>query len=525
MSKVKYPRPKWVIKEVEKLRKKFKGKGTVQVKYVHGTWQVKLAKSVWDKEKKRPVKKERHIGVLKEGVGFVPKHRKYEKRKKAENMKRKEDKREGQSTAIDMDLYVKIEHPGWRNRNSYLWGADRVGREALKGVWTVVDRLFDEHEAGVIKALSLTWGVWGMLPLKSVYRQWNRLWSHEEMNVSLTPQKISEVLEYVGRRPAARSYVGAWFLSLHPDKPLLFDMTHLFTWSEGIDSACLGWNAEKKWLPQVRTGIVSAGDRPVMLELAGGNLHEIHMIRLLEDRLSDHGIEKKLILVADRACASRQLVEEFSSKGQPFVLPLRKNMVSVDEYMKVPDRYFKFCKRRIGWREIEDKVGGKPVRLLLFHDPVLGGHQANTYRARYMDEGKDREWLEEREASAGWIALWTNTDLKPQEVFETYKMRQHVEEIVDRFRNHLLAEGSYMRDDDKLQGWLWVAMLALQVHWFILDALKQAKLLSKWSVEEVLSELREIRREPTPDGWRITPVPRGTRNMLERLGFDKYIWD
>ncbi len=511
-SPTKYPRPKWVIREVERLKKQY-GK-TVQAKFVNGVWQARLVWSQWDKEKKKPVKKEKYLGVIKE-TGFVPKHRKYTRGKRKQERKQKQ---------MD-DLHIKITHPGWENVPSYVWGADRIGREALKGVWEQIERLFDQWESNVLKALSLTWGVWGVLPMKSTYRFWNRLWSQREVNATLQPQTISEVLEYVGRRPNARLTMGAWFLSLHPDRPLLFDMTHLFTWSEGIDSSCLGWNAEKKWLPQVRTAVLSAGDRPVILEMAGGNLHEIHMLQHLQESLFEsEKISKPLTLVSDRACASSKLVERLLSAGHPFVLPLRKNMVSDELYGKTPEQYFKFCKRRIGWLEEEHKIGGHSVRLLLFHDPVLGGHQVNTYRARYMDEAKDREWLEERERRAGWIALWTNTDMKPGEVFEIYKMRQHVEEVVDRIRNHILAEGSYMRNDDQLQGWLWVVLLALQVHWYILDRLKTVGLLKRWSVDEVLRELREIRKEPTPAGWRLTPVSRGVRNMLAKLGFDKLIW-
>ena len=286
-----------------------------------------------------------------------------------------------------------------------------------------------------------------------------------------------------------------------------------------MDSSCIGWNAEKKWLPQVRTALVSAGDRLAILEMAGGDLHELHMLQhLQESLLESEKISKPLRLVADRACVSRQLVERLLAAGQPFVLPLRKNRVSDDMYSRTPERYFKFCKRRIGWLEEEQKIGVHTVRLLLFHDPVLGGYQANTYRARYMDEEKDRQWLEERERRAGWIAMWTNTAMKPSEVFEVYKMRQHVEQVVDRLRNHILAEGSYMRNDDQLQGWLWVVLLALQVHWYILDRLKAVGLLKHWSVDEVLRELREIRREPTPTGWRLTPVSQGVRNMLNKLG-------
>ncbi len=137
----------------------------------------------------------------------------------------------------------------------------------------------------------------------------------------------------------------------------------------------------------MRTALVSAGDRLAILEMAGGDLHELHMLQHLQESLFEsEKISKRLTLVSDRACVSRHLVEHLLSAGQPFVLPLRKNMVSEDLYSRRPERYFKFCKRRIGWLEAKEQIGTYTVRLLLFHDPVLAGYQE-----------KDRRWLAERE--------------------------------------------------------------------------------------------------------------------------------
>ncbi len=166
--------------------------------------------------------------------------------------------------------------------------------------------------------------------------------------------------------------------------------------------SCIGWNAEKKRLPQVRTVLVSAGDRLATLKMAGSDLHELHMLQHLQESLLElEKISKSLTLVADRACVSQQRVERLLTAGQPSVLLLRKNMVSNDLYSRTPERYFKFCKHQIGWLEEKQKIGAHTARLLLFHNPVLGGYQANTYRARYMDEEKDRRWLEERERLTG----------------------------------------------------------------------------------------------------------------------------
>ena len=156
--------PGWVTRTVEQLRQIYKG--CVQAKFVNGVWQARLVWSEWDKEKKKPVKKERYLGVIKE-TGFVPKHRKYTR-----SEKQKEEKQKQKQEAMN-SLQIEVRHAGWEHEPSYVWGADRVGREALKGVWAQIERLFDEWEANVVKALSLTWGVWGVwgvLPMQSTYR-------------------------------------------------------------------------------------------------------------------------------------------------------------------------------------------------------------------------------------------------------------------------------------------------------------------------------------------------------------------
>ena len=113
----------------------------MQAKFVNGVWQARLVWSEWDKEKKKPVKKERYLGVIKE-TGFVPRHRKYTRRKKEE---KQEQKQEGMDS-----VKIEVRLAGWENEPSYVWGADRIGREALKGVWAQIERLGIEFNLGCV---------------------------------------------------------------------------------------------------------------------------------------------------------------------------------------------------------------------------------------------------------------------------------------------------------------------------------------------------------------------------------------
>ncbi len=81
--------------------------------------------------------------------------------------------------------------------------------------------------------------------------------------------------------------------------------------------------------------------------------------------------------------------------------------------------------------------------------PNLSGFSAersakNTYQQQYLEERITREELDRKEQRAGKIAIVTNTDIEPSEVYE----------VVDQFCNHLLVQHTYARTDEQIQGWI-----------------------------------------------------------------------
>lgn len=221
------------IREIFQQVKKIYGPGTQLVKVRH-YWHVHQYKSVWDKKKKKAVKKfVRHLGVIRDGK-FIPARRRHKKRKHQDT---------GQ---VDSKPVVEVRHAGWENELSYVWGADRVVRYVLEPLWNQLEGFLDEDVFNSVRALSMVWGVWGKEPLKRVTRQWERLWSSRELPAKTNAVHMGGVLEHIGRRPALRTRIATWFLSMQTGKPLLFDMTHVFTYSRWIDSSCYGWNADRK---------------------------------------------------------------------------------------------------------------------------------------------------------------------------------------------------------------------------------------------------------------------------------------
>ena len=85
------------------------------------------------------------------------------------------------------------------------------------------------------------------------------------------------------------------------------------------------------------------------------------------------------------------------------------------------------------------------------------------------------------------------TDTIPQDIYSQYKSRGAIEQLFDSFKNLLLADRTYMRIDEGLEGWLFVNHIALTWYYKIYSALLAAKLLTKFAVNDVLLRAEKIR--------------------------------
>ena len=176
----KHPRPVWVPEYFEEVKKLYPDK-KLQLKYVNGSWHVHAYQSWWDKEKKRPEKKEEYLGTIKED-GFHPRRRRYPRRKKGTEIEKMEEK------------------PLVRER-SYEYGASEVCRQFLESALEGLKDQIDEERAKAIVGLAVLWAVHGYVLLKRVASVWEDTWlSRLWEAVRMDGRRLSELLKLVGRR-------------------------------------------------------------------------------------------------------------------------------------------------------------------------------------------------------------------------------------------------------------------------------------------------------------------------------------
>ncbi len=98
------------------------------------------------------------------------------------------------------------------------------------------------------------------------------------------------------------------------------------------------------------------------------------------------------------------------------------------------------------------------------------------------------------------------------------KRKQEVEELIDVFKNLYEADVSYMQDEQSLEGWMFINHIVLQWHYKMVQLLTGSKLSAKYSVEDMLSFLREIRKLRINESWFIAEIPEKYRKILQKIG-------
>jgi Transposase DDE domain. len=117
----------------------------------------------------------------------------------------------------------------------------------------------------------------------------------------------------------------------------------------------------------------------------------------------------------------------------------------------------------------------------------------------------------------GTLSILTDTGLSAEETYSLYKERRDVEYAFDTLQNTLSAEVTWMRSRESLQGYLFIMFIALHLYSQILEHLKRKDLLSRYSVQDVLTYLSKVCIVEMDGKDRLGEVTKQTRKVIDLL--------
>ncbi|HEY6915009.1 MAG TPA: transposase [Paludibacter sp.] len=304
------------------------------------------------------------------------------------------------------------------------------------------------------------------------------------------------------------------------DEYLLMDLTHVFSKSDMITLSHKGYNNQLNFDPQFNLMYLysSKSRMPVYYKVLPGNIREVRAFKncILEAGLND------AVIVADKGFYSKKNIDLLQKEQLRFILPLRRDNTIIDYSLlndnsfKAGDCYFEHEKRMIWYR----KYTYGDLSLFIYLDDSLKLKEEKDYLRRIDTHPENYSLTEyhKRKDTFGTIVLLTDFQRKPAvEVYETYKSRMAIETLFDSMKNVLEADHTYMQDEQTLHGWMFVNHITLQWYQHLYIELKKKNLLSKYSVNDYIQLLTDLKKIKINDQWHFNEITSKTQKMIEKL--------
>ena len=346
------------------------------------------------------------------------------------------------------------------------------------------------------------------LPLRLIKSRWEKLHISQDIDASLSPNTISDVLREIGKDYASQK---EFFDELMVDsKTLIFDLSSIFSYSENLQYAEKGHNADHLYLNQINFMLFFSMDKqlPVLLKPLPGSVRDIKALKSVIDEVN----AKDSTVIMDRGFASNVIPDLLTEFDFNFILPLRRNFTEID-YDRNLDYTFSYRKRGIKWGR--KRIGSN--FLYLFEDVKLRAEEETTFIHLMNEKKRNIEEYKDESKKFGKIAILSNKDKDGETIYLMYKDRENIEVAFDTLKNELENDKTYLDDDDAVRGYFFISFLSLYLYYKILNLLRKAKLVDKVSVNEVLLELSKVYEIHLGEKRKLSEIPDKVMKLAESL--------
>jgi len=490
-----------------------------EIKKINGRYYKYEVKYVYEKEKKRTVKKTvRLLGKITEEEGFLP------------SEKDKLRKRYEQMPIVDIKTF-----------GLYLLYSTLLEQEIV-----TLKNTFDDDLAGALLSFSMMrWGY--STPIKRAGNYHSHDFISEELFTNTLSDKcITRTLRTIGEN---REKVVEWMKGLLDELPeegknfVMMDSTHTQSLSGNININAVGYNPDFTFEKQIRLMYLfsSKMKQPVYYRMINGNITDVKSMALCVKKFGKDDV----IYIADKGFYSTDNIKMLNKEKLQYIIPLRRNNPLIDfSILQQPDfkRKIKFFsyQNRIIWYYSYMK---DDTLIITFLDEHLRVSEENDYLNRtkthpenysidnyyeklsgfgtlsvvykiFEDEEKSKEKKKKKKTK--------NADEKPepQVIYETYKTRNEVEVMFDSYKNFLDADVAYMQNRHVMEGWLFANFIAMIAYYKLYVRLKAANKLSKYSPKDIIELAKSIYKLRCRGEWRISETTVKTDELFKKIGID-----
>jgi len=506
---------------------------TVEQK-IKGNIYLYQVESYWDKDKKQPRQKRTYIG---------PKHAVNRPKLKQIN--------------------ADIVHKSYGNIFLLNRLMDKIGLE------DIIRGVFPEHYHELIALVF--YEIIEMNPLY-LFPYW--LEEHYLPNAKkLDSSAISVLCDDIGRKQRQRlRFQELWIDHLQPVDALYYDITSISSYSSNIDFIEWGYNRDKEKLAQLNMGVVfcSKNTLPVFYTLYPGSIVDVKTLKNCIAYLKDLGL-KKFMFILDRGFFSTANISGMGSDqdGVTFIQPLpfslgkvkslvkrhKKELHDIGSNFTFNDELLSHVKSEIEFEDqtfnahvflnekaeldqrqllikelidieeniIKDKKFESLKHALLFKEENITKRHCELFK---WDKStgqlkRNNRNVKNRISKFGYFILSTNRrELDRSTILENYRDKDQVEKVFDSLKNRMDGNRLRVHSQYNAEAGMFLKFIALIVQSEIIKTMRAKKLFKKYSVNEVLAELKKIKMTCLKKEKIVSEISKKQRQIFEAFEID-----
>ena len=495
MARKPSPHPEWAVK--------FRRPGT-ELRCINGRYCLYECKCVYEKETKKHRKiTGKYLGSITEKDGFKPS----KKRLMEQEM---EKLKAGEKLAVQQPRIGEVKEYGLS------WVISQTMSE-------ITETLKDTFPQDYSRLMALAYC---RLRYRSPMRDVQADFSDSHLSsflgtAGLLPSQLSGFLyELGGERSKMVGYMDRYCKG---SSNVIFDGTDLLSASRLMGLPQLTKTKTGTFDRAVNMMMVYSLDHqlPAYYRLLPGNIKDVKAFRIC---MEESGASSA-VAILDKTFPSKDNLEFLEEGGIQYIASLRRSTKGLDYSVfenrtnRGLDGHFKYHGRTLWYKEL--RIESR--RVVMYLDEEHRIEEDRDYIDRVDSgrfEGYTLENYHQKATRFGTIALVTNTDKSPQQLYEAYKTRCEVEQAIDVFKTNLEADSTYMQNERSLEAYTFINFIALQMYYVIREKLRSADKLSKYSPMQMVKYLSRIRGVYVNGKWTRAEITKKQTDLLAEIGWN-----
>ncbi|MHC1687842.1 MAG: IS1634 family transposase [Methanothrix sp.] len=389
----------------------------------------------------------------------------------------------------------------------------------------------------------------------------------ESPQIDLAGQRVSELLCRLGESNIPDRFMSQLIEGTGTKNTLIYDITSLSSYSQFINLLEYGYNRDGEPLPQINMSLILDKDRgiPVMYDIFPGSISDVSTLSGTLKKIKAHGIQK-YVAVMDRGFFSLSNLLELMDNEISFIMAAKLQLNDLKQLMTEAQKdiddvkyLHKFNKDPIFAKPITYNLDSIEVHGYVYYDPKLEQTEKQTLLSRLYDIREELlkvrlnknsnhyavfkekahgfanffEWhvidnrfdveikqnaVAQRMNKMGKYILFYSGDFDWMKCLSMYRERDEIEKSFKALKNEIDILPLNTHSEKTTRGFIFIAFLSLIIRSRLINMMRDAKILDKYSIELLLLQLEKLRKITLADGQiSVTEMTKKQREIIQAL--------